>query len=135
MDRGKACLHRLRRFATECGMNIAVMKKPGVGSPGFSKRLISQARVAVPLCLEHAKHDGADKGKGEVGGHDAQLADERTKGHGNPPKAASIANVKSAPLPAITRKLAIGFTPKKSALLSIRLISAAHKRCDVVKES
>jgi hypothetical protein len=35
MDRGKACLRRLRRFATECGMNIAVMKKPGVGSPGF----------------------------------------------------------------------------------------------------
>jgi hypothetical protein len=134
MDRGKACLHRLRRFATECGMNIAVIKNPAY-SAGFSRRLISQARVPVPFCLEHAKHDGADKGEGEVGGHDAQLADERTKGHGNPPKAASIANVKSAPLPAITRKLAIGFTPKKSAVLSIRLISAAHNRCDVVKES
>jgi hypothetical protein len=29
-DRGKACLRRLRRFATECGMNIVAMKKPGV---------------------------------------------------------------------------------------------------------
>src|ERR1700733_6273661 len=38
-DRGKACLHRLRRFATECGMNIAAMKKPGGGSAGFSKRI------------------------------------------------------------------------------------------------
>jgi hypothetical protein len=82
MDRGKACLHRLRRFATECGMNIAAMKKPGGDPPGFSKRWMSKA----PVQLEHAKHDGADKGEGEVGGHDAQLADERTKGHGNPPK-------------------------------------------------
>ena len=131
MDRGKACLHRLRRFATECGMNIAAMKKPGGDPPGFSKRWMSKA----PVQLEHAKHDGADKGEGEVGGHDAQLADERTKGHGNPPKAASIANIKFAPLPAITRKLAIGFTPKKSAVLSIPFISAAHNRCDVVKES
>ena len=102
---------------------------------GFLKRLMSKARVAVPFCLENAKHDGADKGEGEVGGHDAQLADERTKGHGNPPKAASIANIKFAPLPAITRKLAIGFMPKKSAVLSITLISATHNHCDVVKES
>ena len=99
------------------------------GSAGFFK-----TDKGVSAALEHAEYDGADKGEGDIGGHDAQLADERTKGHGNPPKAASIANVKSAPLPAITRKLAIGFTPKKSALLSIRLISAAHNRCDVVKE-
>ena len=65
--------------------------------------------------LEHAEHDGADKGEGDVGGHDAQLTDERTKGHRSPPK------VIVAPLHAITRKLAIGFMPKKSALLSIRL--------------
>src|ERR1700722_18517166 len=44
-DRGKACLHRLRRFATECGMNIAAMKKPGGGPPGFLKRI----RMSVPL--------------------------------------------------------------------------------------
>jgi hypothetical protein len=133
MDRGKACLHRLRRFATECGMNIAAMKKPGGDPPGFSKRWM--AKASVRLYLEHAKHDGADKSEGEVGGHDAQLAGERTKGHGNPPKAASIANVTSASLPAITRKLAIGFMPKKSAVLSITLISATHNHCDVVKES
>ena len=87
------------------------------------------------LWLEHAKYDGTDKGEGDVGGYDAQLADERAKGHGNPPKAASIANVKSAPLPATTLKLAIGFAPKKSALLSIQPVPAADDRGNVVKES
>jgi hypothetical protein len=108
-------------------MNVAATKKPGGDPPGFSNTFFEQ--------LEHAQHDGADKSEGEVGGHDAQLAGERTKGHGNPPKAASIANVTSASLLAITRKLAIGFTPKKSAVLSITLISATHNHCDVVKES
>ena len=68
MDRGKACLHRLRRFATECGMNIAAMKKPGGDPPGFR---MSQARSPVLPCLEHAEHDGADKGEGDIGGYDA----------------------------------------------------------------
>ena len=89
----------------------------------------------VSTALEHAEYDGADKGEGDIGGHDAQLTDESTKGHGNPPKLISVANAKSAPLLAITRKVAIGFTPKKSAVLSIQPISAAHNRCDVVKES
>ena len=82
---------------------------------GFLKRLMSKARVAVPFCLENAKHDGADKGEGEVGGHDAQSTDERTKGHGNPPKVISIvASLLGliAPLPAITHKVAIGFIQK-----------------------
>jgi hypothetical protein len=35
-DRGKACLYGLRRFATECGMNVAATKKPGGDPPGFS---------------------------------------------------------------------------------------------------
>ena len=85
---------------------------------------MSKARFPVPiyLNLEHAEHDGADKGEGDVGGHDAQLTDERTKGHRSPPK------VIVAPLHAITRKLAIGFMPKKSVLLSLHLISAAHNR-------
>jgi hypothetical protein len=82
MDRGKACLHRLRRFAAECGMNITAMKKPGGDPPGFSKRWM---RIS-----EHAQHDGADKGEGDVGGYDAQLMDEGTKGHANPPKVISI---------------------------------------------
>ncbi len=102
-------------------------------SAGFFKA--TMLRAPVRLYLEHAEHDGADKGEGDIGGHDAQLVDERTKGHGNPPKAASIANARSAPLPAITRKVAIGFMPKKSAVLSIRLISAAHNHYEVVKES
>ena len=95
------------------------------GSAGFFKAMDVESAGSV---LEHAKHDSADKGEGDIGGHDAQLTDERTKGHGNPPKLISVANAKSAPLLAITRKVAIGFTPKKSAVLSIRLISAAHNR-------
>jgi len=31
--------------------------------------------------LEHAKHDGADKGKGQIRRNDAQSIDEWTKGH------------------------------------------------------
>jgi len=57
------------------------------------------------MSLEHAKHDRANKGKGDVRGHDAQSMDERTKGHGNAPKVAA--------LPSTTSKLAIGFAPKK----------------------
>ena len=37
-------------------------------------RLQSPARGA--RALEHAKHDGADKGEGHIGGNDAQSADE-----------------------------------------------------------
>jgi hypothetical protein len=97
--------------------------------------VISNNAWLVTRILEHAEYDGADKGKGDIGGYDAQLTDERTKGHGNPPKVISVTNVKSAPLLATTHKLAIGFAPKKSALLSIHPISAAHKPCNVVKES
>jgi hypothetical protein len=93
-------------------------------SAGFFETINEDASTA----LEHAKHNGADKGEGDVGGYDAQLADERTKGHGK----SSEGRVDS---PAITRKVTIGFTPKKSAVLSIHFISAAHNRCDVVKES
>jgi hypothetical protein len=35
--------------------------------------------------LEHAKHDRADKGEGDIGRHNAQLVDERTHGHRKPP--------------------------------------------------
>jgi len=83
-DRGKACLHRLRRFATERGMNIAVIKNPAGDRRVFQS---DGLKTPVPLKnLEHAKHDGADKGEGDIGGYDAQSTDERTKGHGNPPK-------------------------------------------------
>ena len=89
---------------------------------------MSKGRSPVLPYLEHAKYDGADKGEGDIGGYDAQLTDERTKGHENPPEVI-------ASLHAITRKVTIGFTPKKSAVLSLRFISAAHNRGNVVKES
>jgi hypothetical protein len=44
-DRGKACLHRLRRFAAECGMNIAAMKKPG-GGAGFFQTIDIEGALA-----------------------------------------------------------------------------------------
>ena len=43
--------------------------------------------------LENAKHDCADKGEGDVGGHYAELTDERTKGHRNAPKVTSLAAI------------------------------------------
>jgi hypothetical protein len=36
-------------------------------------------------CLENTEDDRADKGEGEVGGHDAELTDEGTKGHWGAP--------------------------------------------------
>ena len=80
------------------------------GSAGFFK-----TDKGVSAALEHAENDGADKGEGDIGGNDAQLTDERTKGHGNPPKVISIvASLLGliAPLPAITHKVAIGFIQK-----------------------
>jgi hypothetical protein len=35
----------------------------------------------VGVLLEHAKHDGANKGKGQICRKDAQSSCERTKGH------------------------------------------------------
>jgi hypothetical protein len=75
-------------------MNAVRIKKPGGGAitpAGFSKRLWGSA------ALEHTKHDGADKGEGEVGGDYAEFADERTKGHGNAPKVTSLTVVTPNP--------------------------------------
>lgn len=78
-------LGRFGRLAAECGMNIAAAKKPGGDPPGFSQRWMSRAPK-----LENAEYDCADKGKGEVGRHHAQLTEERTKGHGGAPKVTSL---------------------------------------------
>ena len=42
------------------------------------ERSNGRARKLMAGCerLEHAEHDGADKGKGEIGSDNAQLADE-----------------------------------------------------------
>jgi hypothetical protein len=45
-----------------------------------AERLQSPARGA--RALEHAKHDGADKGEGHIGSNNAQSADES---HRKPP--------------------------------------------------
>jgi hypothetical protein len=79
----------------------------------------SLSRLQVPL--EHAEHDGADKGEGDVGGHYAQTADVRTKCHCYSPW--DRVDARSVGL-----KLAMLEAPKKSAWLSIHLISAAHNR-------
>jgi hypothetical protein len=42
------------------------------------------------VTLEHAEDDGADKGEGDVRGHHAQSADERTEGHRNSPELTSL---------------------------------------------
>ncbi len=71
------------------------------------------------LNLEYAEYDGADKGEGDIGGYDAQLTDERTKGHGNPPKVSIVASRHNA-------QGSDRFHPKKSAVLSLRFIPATH---------
>ena len=74
--------------------------------------------------LEHAKDDCADKGERDVGGNNAQSADERThEGHrGKLPG--------SHRLPTELSRLANRSGRKKSALLSLAVAAAG----DVVKE-
>jgi len=38
-------------------------------------------KIRLAGVLEHAEHDGADKGEGEIRGENAQSADQRAKGH------------------------------------------------------
>ena len=82
-------------------MNIAAIKKPGGDPPGFQTMDVEDVSTA----LEHAKHDCADKGEGDVGGHYAELTDERTKGHRSAPKVTS--------LPAVTHNTSNRFHAKK----------------------
>jgi hypothetical protein len=70
--------------------------------------------------LEHAKHDGADKGECDIRGNNAQSADQS---HGKPPWFTS--------LPAVTSKLANRSNRRKSALLSLATPALAN----VVKKS
>src|SRR5712675_3802881 len=78
--------------------------------------------------LEHAEHDGADKGECEIGGDDAQSADKRTyEGHWEGSLGWS--------LPAITRKVASRSRPIKSALLSIPTSPQGSAPGNVVKDS
>jgi hypothetical protein len=74
--------------------------------------------------LEHAEHDGADKGECDIRGNNAQFADEA---HGKSPRFTS--------LPVVTRKLADCSRPKKSALLSIKRCPQQGTAGDVVKDS
>jgi hypothetical protein len=99
-------------------------KKPA----GFSRRLFKLFDVGK--WLEYAQHDRADKGKGEVRGHHAQLTDERTKGHrvlqrSDVPKVASKSRKLNR---STTQKLATGFMTKKSALLSVHRTAATQHR-------
>jgi hypothetical protein len=82
-------------------------KNPAVNRRVFQNDDVDDA--SEPLlelaALEHTKHDCADKGEGDVSGHYAEFADERTKGHGNAPKVTS--------LPAVTLKPSNRFQAKK----------------------
>ena len=51
-------------------------EKPGGGAIRTAGRLGKPIRA-----LEYAEYDGADKGKRDIRGHNAQPGDERTKGH------------------------------------------------------
>ena len=81
------------------------MKMPdGWVSPG--RRASNHARRS---CLEDAEHDGSDKGKGEIRGHNAQSADES---HGKAPLVTSLS--------ALIREPGRMFRRKKAILLSVR---------------
>src|SRR3954452_11746499 len=72
--------------------------------------------------LEHAEHDGADEGEGNVRSNNAQSADERThEGHWECSLGSRRARKER-------RKLAKRSRPKKSALLSIPVVHSRPPR-------
>jgi hypothetical protein len=82
-----------------------------------------QNRARRPALLEHAEHDGADKGERDIGRENAQTAHER---HGMFPWFTCFLRW-SAILPD-------RFFPKKSALLSLARPGLQMTRRNVVKE-
>jgi hypothetical protein len=81
---------------------LAPQKKPGVWIDPV--RRAGKNLVWLGL-LEHAEHDGADKGEGEIRGNNAQSAHQRAKGHFKPPRLASLS--------AIMQQANNGFPAKK----------------------
>jgi hypothetical protein len=71
--------------------------------------------------LEHAEHDGADKGDGDIRGNNAQFADERTK-----KRHRDISLVTS--LPAVTLQASKAFRPEKVSLAVAHYLSTAGNR-------
>ena len=90
------------------------------------RRASANGRASIKIqiltgALKHAENDGADKREGDVRGQNAQVADERTKGHSPLPSSRHY-------WPCSCSKVATRFSAKKSDSLSMR-------RTIVVKES
>ena len=103
------------------------MKTPG--GPVSRRAKDSVVQLVGALRLEHAEHDGAYEGECDIGGDNAQSADERTyEGHWK-------GSLGFTSLPAIIRKLAIRSRRKKSAVLSISTSPQERVPGNVVKDS
>jgi hypothetical protein len=108
-----------RRASVQLSSALISTESPAAGKSSAA----GQARDAVEILLDYAKHDGADKSQGEVRGNNAQSSDER---HGM--------------LPLFARALrAAGWLteslfPKKSALLSLIGPCVACAGTGMVKE-
>src|SRR3974390_3634715 len=99
-----------------------MIRKKGAAVVSGDKREVPTRRLCADnRALKHAEHDGADKRERDVSGQNAQVTDERTKGH--PPLPSSRHYRPCSPSKVTTR-----FSPKKSGSLSLR-------RTIVVKES
>jgi hypothetical protein len=94
------------------------MKKPGgwlVQPPGSMNK--------VGCLLDHAEHDGADKGERDIGGNNTQSADD---GHGNSPRFTPLPDnhESSRSFPEIkTALLTIANFPQSEPWLKLRKIN------------
>jgi hypothetical protein len=86
------------------------MKKPG----GWFDPTAGLDAINVGCLLDHAEHDGADEGERDIGGNNAQSADDS---HGNSPW--------FTPLPD-NHENSKAFPERKSALLTIALFPQAE---------
>ena len=91
--------------------------------------ILTVGRLQSPTCgartLEHAKHDGADKGEGHIGANNAQSADES---HRKPPWFNIAARLTLEPGRAFPEK-------KRQRCCRSAITSARANRGNVVKES
>jgi hypothetical protein len=70
-------------------------KKPG------GEAIRTAGRLGKPIrALEYAEYDGADKGKRDIRGDNAQSGDERTKGH---LETSQVPNLPFTSQPALTK--------------------------------
>ena len=91
MNAGRFECGRRRYRTADPRALIAIARSTFVRRSSESKSDDAIRNLPNVMSLENAQYDRADKGKGDVRGHNTQSTEERTKGcHGNAPEVALL---------------------------------------------